>query len=84
MEKRKMLSFDVIGQLTVKALASVFLFFCAGMIIKGVLEHGETATGEAIMIAFALLFVVGGIVGICRVIRKYRDYRRDNPQERNY
>lgn len=84
MEKRKMLSFDVIGQLTIKALASVFLFFCAGMLIKGIVMREETIKGAVVMAVFAALFLAGGVVGILRAVRQYRSYRRENPRKRDY
>lgn len=84
MEKRKMLSFDVIGQLTLRALASVFLLFCAGMLIRGILLREEAVKSAVIMAVFAALFLAGGVVGILWAIRQYHSYRRENPKKKDY
>lgn len=84
MEKRKMLSFDVIGQLTLRTLASIFLLFCAGMLIRGVLLREETVKSAVIMAVFAALFLAGGVVGILWVVRQYHSYRQENPKKKDY
>ena len=82
MEKRKMLTFDAMTRICIESAASVFLLFCAGHLLKGALDGSQSREGGHILLAFALIFTVGGAAGLVKSWRKYRAYRKDHPKKR--
>ena len=70
-----MLTFSVPAQILIETVASGFLLACAAILADGVLDGSQTPTGTGILAFFAVLFAVGGILGLLKCVRKYRTYR---------
>ena len=70
-----MLTFSIRTQIVIETIASIFLLFCAGYMMRGVLEGQPTKTGVYILLAFSIIFGVGGIAGLLKCIKKYRKYK---------
>lgn len=76
-----MLTFSIPAQIFIETAASGFLLVCAAILAEGAWNGSQTPTGAGILTLFAVLFAVGGILGLLKCVRKYRVYR-SNAQKR--
>lgn len=75
MEKRKMLTFSVPAQILIETVSSGFLLVCTVILTDGALNGSQTRTGAGILAVFAVVFAVGGILGLLKCMRKYKAYK---------
>ena len=72
-----MLTFSVPAQLLIETAASIALLGFSWKLSRGVLDGSQTAAGARVLLAFTVLFALGGILGLAKTARKYRAYRRE-------
>ena len=82
MGKYNMLKFNEPTQIGIESCASVFLLFCAGYMIYGVFEGKQTQTGMYMLIFFAVVFAVGGVIGLVKTYIRHREYQKRHPRRK--
>lgn len=77
MEKRKMLMFSVPVQLLIETASCFVLLGFSWRLSGGVTDGSQTRTGACVLLGFTVLFALGGILGLVKTARKYRNYRKE-------
>ena len=82
MGKYNMLKFNEPTQIGIESCASVFLLFCSGFLIHGVFEGKQSQIGIYILIFFAAVFGIGGVIGLVKTYIRHREFRKRHPRRR--
>lgn len=77
MEKRKMLTFSIPAQLLIETASCFALLVFSWKLSGGVTDGSQSRTGACVLLGFAVLFALGGILGLVKTARKYRNYQKE-------